>query len=121
MAENAPPVPPNNSQNDAGQPFYDKTRAHLKDLLAKKRILEQKLIDQEQEIYKRETEYLEETPAGNIITGFDGYTKGSGVSGGGGARRKGNVVEGNRVFSRSSISWNVTVVGALSLLSPFFL
>ncbi|KAE8441346.1 hypothetical protein EG329_005495 [Mollisiaceae sp. DMI_Dod_QoI] len=39
-------------------------------------MLERSLALQEETIYKRETDYLEETPGGNIITGFESYTKG---------------------------------------------
>src|SRR5205807_1245293 len=64
---------------------------------------------------KKETEYLEETPSGNIITGFESYTKGTtgGIGGGaagGRSRRGGGVSEGNRVFSRSSVSFNANAV-----------
>ncbi|CAG8957922.1 hypothetical protein HYFRA_00000264 [Hymenoscyphus fraxineus] len=78
-----------------GQPFYDRTKQHLKELLRRKQILERNLQATEELIYKNETEYLEDTPAGNIIIGFEGYTKGTGTVAGAG-RRKGNVVEGNR-------------------------
>jgi chromatin modification-related protein EAF6 len=111
MAENVPP--PNTAAGTSGdvpgQPFYDKARAHLKDLLTKKRMLERSLAQQEESIYKKETEYLEETPSGNIITGFEAYTKGSGSSAPG-QRRRAAVQESNRVFSRSSISYNVNAV-----------
>lgn len=116
MTENVPP--PNTAAGTngdvPGQPFYDKARAHLKDLLNKKRLLERSLAQQEESIYKKETDYLEETPSGNIITGFEAYTKGSGSSAPG-QRRRAAVQESNRVFSRSSISYNVNAV-RLSLL-----
>lgn len=51
-----------------------------------------------------ETKYLESTPTGNILTGFDNYTKG--VTGAAAQRRKAGTTEQNRVFSRSSISYN---------------
>jgi chromatin modification-related protein EAF6 len=111
MSENTAPAPAAGANGDVpGQPFYDKSRQHLKDLLAKKRILERNLATQEDLIYKKETEYLEETPSGNIITGFEAYTKGSGSSGPGAQRRKAAVQETNRVFSRSSISYNINAV-----------
>lgn len=54
-------------------------------------------------IAQKESAYLESTPAGNIITGFDNYMKGT--SGAAAQRRKAGPMEQNRVFSRSSISY----------------
>ncbi len=31
----------------------------------------------EEAIFQKESDYLENTPSGNIITGFDNYTKGT--------------------------------------------
>lgn len=55
-------------------------------------------------ISNKETEYLEQTSAGNIITGFDNYTKGNTAAAA--QRRKGANMDQQRVFSRSSISYN---------------
>ncbi|KAM3086738.1 chromatin modification-related protein eaf6 [Clarireedia jacksonii] len=104
----------NTPDSTAGMPYYDKTRQHLKQLLERKRNLERFLSLHEDSIYRKETEYLEDTPQGNIITGFDGYTKGAGPGGVGGrggaagAGRKGGLGLGEpqRVFSGSSHTWN---------------
>ena len=57
---------------------------------------------------------MEETVAGNIIKGFDNYIKGSTAAGGASAtgggggtstRRKGQVMDADRIFSRSSVSF----------------
>lgn len=52
---------------------------------------------------QKESAYLDSTPNGNIITGFDNYMKGT--SGAAAQRRKTGPAEQNRVFSRSSISY----------------
>lgn len=68
---------------------------------------EQRLTDyqaaMDEAIYKKEGEYLESTPHGNILTGFDNYIKGVTSNGVGGGRRKAGVGEADRVFSRSSM------------------
>ncbi|KAG9236502.1 histone acetyltransferase subunit NuA4-domain-containing protein [Amylocarpus encephaloides] len=95
--------------SDAGLPYYEKSKRHLKLLLERKHQLEKTLAATEDNIYKNETEYLEETPAGNIIVGFENYTKGMSTSTVGvGGRRGGRglgVGESNRVFSRGSVSF----------------
>lgn len=58
----------------------------------------------EETIYTKETEYLESTQAGNIMTGFDNYTKGTNAAAA--QRRKGGNMEQHRVFTKSSISYN---------------
>ncbi|KAK3341199.1 histone acetyltransferase subunit NuA4-domain-containing protein [Lasiosphaeria hispida] len=107
MAENAPAKLAGAGANDtaaAGIPFYEKQRQHLKELIARKRALEKRIATQEDSIYSKETEYLETTPSGNIITGFDNYTKGASTAAA--QRRKTGLTDANRVFSRSSISYN---------------
>ncbi|MCJ1272528.1 hypothetical protein MMC21_000314 [Puttea exsequens] len=111
MAENVPP----NSSTDAtrGVPYYEKLKRDLRETLQKKRLLDKNLATLEDQIFRYEAAYLEETGAGNIIKGFDNYVKGSTATGtassntGGGTstRRKGQVVDADRVFSRSSASF----------------
>ncbi|KAL1856287.1 hypothetical protein VTK73DRAFT_8408 [Phialemonium thermophilum] len=119
MADNAPPRPAVAGSGAgpagdaaAGLPFYEKQRQHLKELIAKRRALEKRLAAQEEAIYQKESEYLENTPSGNIITGFDNYIKG--LTGAAAQRRKTGVTEANRVFSRSSISYNPNAQDALT-------
>ena len=75
----------------------------------------------EEQIYRHETVYLEDTStAGNIIKGFDNYIKsstvtatslaggtisGSAAGGTGAGRRKAIVSDNDRVFSRSSSAY----------------
>ncbi|KAF6230147.1 hypothetical protein HO133_004486 [Letharia lupina] len=109
MAENIPPT-----DNTRGVPYYEKLKRDLRETLQKKRLLDKNMATLEDQIFRYEASYLEETGAGNIIKGFDNYIKGSsatagatnaGAGGGTNARRKGQVVESDRVFSRSSASF----------------
>ena len=133
MAENIPPSTstsktnlPSSASNTTtdptarGLPYYERLRRDLRDTLAKKRVLDKTIANLEENLYRHESAYLEETSsAGNIIKGFDAYIKAaaapnstaatgtiSGAAlGGVGARRKHTVAETDRVFSRSSVSW----------------
>lgn len=60
-------------------------------------------------IESKETAYLDSTPAGNIMTGFDNYTKGT-TQAAAAQRRKTGPLDQHRVFSRSSISYNPNAV-----------
>jgi chromatin modification-related protein EAF6 len=107
MAENQPPA---TNGDAAGVPFYEKQRSMLHSMIQKRRMLERSLANIEESIAKKETEYLEDTPNGNIITGFEGYTKGTTAAPG--QRRRGAMQENNKVFSRSSITFNANPVRA---------
>ncbi|EAW09412.1 chromatin modification-related protein EAF6/MEAF6 [Aspergillus clavatus NRRL 1] len=100
-----------------GLPYYEKLRRDLRDALQKKRLMDKSMSQLEDQIFRFEQSYLEETTAGNIIKGFDNYIKGSGTTAGlsasgialpagaGTARRKAQVTDSDRVFSRSSASF----------------
>ncbi|KAI0482834.1 histone acetyltransferase subunit NuA4-domain-containing protein [Xylariaceae sp. FL0804] len=108
MAENVQPAPNAGgggaNGDQAGVAHYDKQRQYLRELLHNRKALEKQLQLQEQNILQKETEYLESTPYGNIITGFDGYIKGS--SSAAAQRKRTGQLDQNRVFSRSSLSYN---------------
>ncbi|KAJ6445813.1 Phenylalanine-tRNA ligase alpha subunit [Purpureocillium lavendulum] len=82
---------------------YKKAQARVRELVERRRAQERKLAAVEDSIASKEAAYLDSTPAGNIITGFDNYMKGQ--SGAAAQRRKAGPMEQNRVFSRSSISY----------------
>ncbi|RDW86648.1 uncharacterized protein DSM5745_03290 [Aspergillus mulundensis] len=115
--ENQPPAGADNRAN-RGLPYYEKLRRELRDTLQKKRLMDKSMAQLEDQIFRFEQSYLEETTAGNIIKGFDTYIKGSGggsslsasgisLSTGAGtaSRRKSAVTDNDRVFSRSSASF----------------
>ncbi|KAF2682686.1 NuA4-domain-containing protein [Lentithecium fluviatile CBS 122367] len=112
MAENAPPAGAGTVVTDAsrGMPYYERLRRDLRESLQKKRMIDNNLEQLEQSIHRVETQYLEETSAGNIIKGFDNYIKGAATastSSGAGTttRRKAQVSDTDRIFSRSSSSF----------------
>ncbi|KAI1083217.1 NuA4-domain-containing protein [Whalleya microplaca] len=83
---------------------YLKQRQHLKELLNKKKKNQQQLAQLEQSILDIETRYLDSTTFGNIVAGFESYLKGG--SSAAAQRKRGGLTDQNRVFSRSSISYN---------------
>ncbi|KAF1835416.1 NuA4-domain-containing protein [Decorospora gaudefroyi] len=91
-------------------PYYERLRRDLRESLNKKRLIDNNLLQLEDNILRVETQYLEETSAGNIIKGFDNYIKGAATttttSGAGTAtRRKAPISDADRIFSRSSTSF----------------
>jgi chromatin modification-related protein EAF6 len=131
MAENAPPASASNAASDAsrGMPYYERLRRDLRESLQKKRLVDNNLVRRhggrrghepdpltslqqqlEDNILRIETTYLEETSAGNIIKGFDNYIKGAATTtatagAGTATRRKAQVSDADRIFSRSSSSF----------------
>ncbi|CAK4033227.1 Palmitoyltransferase pfa4 [Lecanosticta acicola] len=125
MSENVPPTstaaanastPTGGDQ--PGRPYYESLRSNLRQTLDKKRKLDEQLAALEDNIYKMEGAYLEETAnSGNIVRGFDGWVKGVSLGGGGGGggraggegggvnNRKGRARDEERIFSRSSVGW----------------
>ncbi|KAI5786458.1 histone acetyltransferase subunit NuA4-domain-containing protein [Peziza echinospora] len=102
-ASPAGPAPPSaiadsrrGSTTDKGMPYYDKIRKDLREMLQRKKVLDRNLSVLEDQIAKLESSYLEDTPNGNIIRGFDNYIKGTA------ARRRNAISDSDRVFSLSS-------------------
>ncbi|KAK3719101.1 hypothetical protein LTR37_004665 [Vermiconidia calcicola] len=118
MAENVPPNAAQTANADQpGRPYYESLRANLRQTIEKKRKIDEQLAAIEEQIFKAEGSYLEETAnSGNIVRGFDGWVKGVQVGGRGGAddRRRARVRDEDRVFSRSSVSWMKAQDGAES-------
>ncbi|KAJ5161198.1 hypothetical protein N7492_006590 [Penicillium capsulatum] len=121
----APNAPADQNATSRGLPYYEKLRRELRDTLGKKRLMDKSMAQLEDQIFRFEQSYLEETTAGNIIKGFDNYIKGSssgsslGASGlslgsGVGGRRKAAVTDSDRVFSRSSASYMMDSPGPSS-------
>ncbi|KAJ6087112.1 hypothetical protein N7467_006026 [Penicillium canescens] len=125
-AANAPNAPADANAGSRGLPYYEKLRRELRDTLQKKRLMDKSMAQLEDQIFRFEQSYLEETTAGNIIRGFDNYIKGSasgsslgasglGLGGGvAGSRRKAQVTDSDRVFSRSSASYMMDSPGPSS-------
>ncbi|KAG6812570.1 hypothetical protein H0H92_002222 [Tricholoma furcatifolium] len=98
MADSAGPGP---SADERAR--YDALKNELKKLLPKKRQADKQLATIEVQIYNLEATYLTETAAhsgGNIIQGFDGYLKNPTTT-----RRKYEVNDADRLFSRSSMTY----------------
>jgi chromatin modification-related protein EAF6 len=120
MADNAPASVANTDQ--PGRPYYESLRNTLKGTLIKKRQLDEQLQALEDNIYKMESSYLEETNgAGNIVRGFDGWVKGVVVGGDKKSvddrKARVRVRDEDRIFSRSSMSW--IRVWAILYTSPY--
>ncbi|KAL2165469.1 hypothetical protein VTH06DRAFT_767 [Thermothelomyces fergusii] len=98
------------SSSSAGIPFYESQRKQLRELISRRRALEKKLAAIEEHIAVKEANYLESTPAGNIIIGFDNYVKGGSAAAA--QRRKAGLIDQNKVFSRSSVSYNPAAAAA---------
>ncbi|KAF9468485.1 histone acetyltransferase subunit NuA4-domain-containing protein [Collybia nuda] len=82
---------------------YEALKSDLIKALPKKRKADKQLAQIEVQIYNIEASYLTETAThsgGNIIQGFEGYLKNQGVG-----RRKYEVNDHDRLFSRSSLTY----------------
>lgn len=81
------------------QDEYNRLKKELKDLLNKKRNMERSLGNLEENIFRLEGIYLEETNGGNVVKGFDNYLKSSQN------KRRATLYEDDRIFSMSSTAF----------------
>ncbi|KAL1311674.1 hypothetical protein AAFC00_001778 [Neodothiora populina] len=98
------------ASDQPGRPYYESLRNNLRGTLAKKRQLDEQLAALEDNIFKLEGSYLEDTNgAGNIVRGFDNWVKGVVVGGDKRSvderRARVRIRDEDRIFSRSSMSW----------------
>ncbi|PNS20158.1 hypothetical protein CAC42_5608 [Sphaceloma murrayae] len=110
MTENNPSSTAGAANTDQpGRPYYESLRATLRGTLSKKRAIDEQLAALEENIYKLETSYLEDTSgAGNIVRGFDNWVKGVVVGNdrrGDDRKARTRVREEDRIFSNSSVTW----------------
>jgi len=108
MAENLPPSG-GAATDQPGRPYYESLRTTLRGTITKKRQIDEQLAALEENIFKLETNYLEDTNgAGNIVRGFDNWVKGVVVGNdrrGDDRKARARVRDEDRIFSSSSISW----------------
>lgn len=111
MTENQPPSSGGATTDQPGRPYYESLRTTLRGSLTKKKQIDEQLATLEEQIYKLESNYLEDTSgAGNIVRGFDNWVKGVviGTDNRRGDDRKGartRVRDEDRIFSNSSMTW----------------
>lgn len=116
MVESVNPAP-DAAAGGPGKPYYDQQLSTLQKALRNKAQLESKLARTRDNIYMKEGEYLDNTPNGNIIVGFENYTKGA-AAGAGASRRRGNMADSNRIFSASDLTYNPNIVSPAYIV-PF--
>jgi chromatin modification-related protein EAF6 len=89
-------MPSYNEEKTPERVEYEKMRKELKELIEKKRHMDRNLNGVEEQIFKLEGAYLEDTNNGNVVRGFDNYIKG------GQTKRRTALNENDRIFSQSS-------------------
>lgn len=82
---------------------YVELKNKLIQQILKKQELTRKLTTLEDSIYQKEIDYFEESPLGNIVKGFENFSK----TGGGGGANKRKIVysEDDHIFSLSSVNY----------------
>lgn len=86
----------------AKQLEYEKLKKQLHQQIINKRNLDKELTTLEEDIFNKETTYFENSTYGNIIKGFENFTKNSSSSSN---RKKVSYTDDDRIFSLSSSTY----------------
>lgn len=89
---------------------YTQLKNQLTQEILKKQELDAKLNQVEALIYEKENEYFNESTYGNIIKGFENFSKSSSSSGGGSNKRKNLYTDDDHIFSLSSANFVRTLM-----------
>ncbi|CAH2351398.1 chromatin modification-related protein Eaf6p [[Candida] railenensis] len=81
---------------------YDAVKAKLTQQILRKQELDAKLSKLEDKIYEKENEYFAESAHGNIVKGFDNFTK---ANTGGSHKKRIAYTDDDHIFSLSSASF----------------
>lgn len=81
---------------------YTEVKNQLTAQIIKKQELDAKLMELEAQIYEKESDYFEESTYGNIVKGFENFSK---ISGGSGGKKRMNYTEDDHIFSLSSANF----------------
>ncbi|CAI5757404.1 unnamed protein product [Candida verbasci] len=87
---------------------YNELTRKIRDQIIKKNELIDKLNNLEDKIYQKENEYFEESVIGNIIKGFENFSKSSGSTTGGSiinSKRRVTYTDDDHIFSLSSVKY----------------
>lgn len=82
---------------------YTEVKNQLTEQILKKQELTAKLTAIEDSIYEKETDYFNESTYGNIVKGFENFSKTSG--GGGSNKRRYQYTDDDHIFSLSSVNY----------------
>ncbi|KAJ3150713.1 hypothetical protein HDU86_006330 [Geranomyces michiganensis] len=85
--------------NNVSHHMLQEAERELQELLSRKKVVDRSLLDLERKIYLFEGSYLEETSNGNLVKGFSDYLNSHST------RKKAKLNEGDRLFSRSSVTY----------------
>ncbi|KAG7663613.1 EAF6 [[Candida] subhashii] len=92
------------SSSDASIEKYAEIKNKLTQQILRKQELTEKLNSLEDSIYQKELDYFEESSIGNIVKGFENFSK-SGGGGVGGNKRRITYTEDDHIFSLSSVNY----------------